>query len=889
MRNFDGKNGSLRMMKFLLKVYSPQFRRRFGDDLLGTIKSRLEVAAHKGKVVYVAVWVKMVLSMFGEGLRDRVSGLSRGRSSPRNSRIGASSDIGMDLWWALRSVVRAPGYSILIVGLLAVTIGANTAVFSVVNSILFDSLPYENSEDIQLLCETDPEGGGFCSNSFVNVADWNRRASNYVAIAAARGWSHNMSNGGRSEAVSVGLADQEIFNVFAFQPTIGRLFQRSDRAQAVTVLTHDAWRSRFGEDPSAIGSTISLDDESYEIIGVLPPGAEVPGMRGVAMWLPIRFDSADPENRNWRGFRAFGRLKSGVAPDPARQELTAIARALASEYPETNLGWGVSTRPLKDWVVGDSRTTLLAFLGAVALVLLVGCANITHLILTRTTRRSREIAIRSAIGAAPFRVSRMLLFENLWLGMGGALFGWFVASAGVSVFVALAPAAIPRLHEVSMDWRAALFLTIVTAISSIAVGLIPAVKGVRTNVEAALRTEGRGSTGSNRAAQSGLIVAEVALSLVLLLGAGLLMKTFTKFNQWSPGFETSGLLTTWVLASDAKYESGFDVSRLFLAATERIEAVPGVVSAGTASAGPLFGGGDGTVSAAPAGSLDDGGSEGVQLNWFDVGPGYLETLGVSLVAGRVFSEGDNRLAEPVAVLNRSAAARLFGSEAAVGKRVRMSERGSEVEVVGVVDDVTPLTPGEATAPEIYWPNLQRPRYASFLLIRVGGDQPTLVVPAIEAALADLDPDLSVATFATMEDRLGVRLVRPKFNALLISVFGLVAGALACVGIAGVVSFSVTGRMRELGVRKMLGATETSVLKMVMGETLRPIVAGLVGGLVGAVILSRFLTSMIFDLSPTDPATYSITVAAFTLVATVACWVPARMASRADPMIALRGD
>ena len=794
-----------------------------------------------------------------------------------------------DLKYSLRVLARNPGFAAAALLTLALGIGANTAIFSVVNSILFRPLPFPNAERLVVLCEENPSIAGFCIASPPNVEDWARQSSVFEELGVGRDWPFILKTEEGSEGLSGGIATPSFFRTLGLEPLQGRLFlpedQRMGRNQ-VAVLSHGLWQSRFGSDPSIIGRTISLDNQSFTVVGVLPAGAEVPRLEYVEIWTPLHIDPSAEEHRQWRGFKAYGRLAEGRTLQQARDEMDVITRRLAQAYPATNEGWSVSISSLHEHVVGSIRTTLWMFLGAMGFVLLIGCANVANLLLARATERRREFAVRAAIGAGQRRLMRLLLTESLLVALLAGALGMILSLWAVEAFLALAPGGIPRLDEVSIDRSALVFVTVLSVATCIVFGLAPALHASRLDLNRSLKEGDQRSPGrSGVRLRSILVTSEVALALVLLVGAGLLTRSFVQLLRWEPGFDQDNLMVTWLLASDGKYSDANQAVNIFQLAVEEVSSVPSVVSVSSTSAGPLFGGKEPDEFSIAGRPPPEPGQAPVAYR-YNIGPDYFRTLGVAVVRGREFTDADTRDAPPVAIVNEAMASRHFPSEDPIGRQVTVLSR--PMTIVGVAADVQPLRMGDPIEPEIYWPTSQRPRYATYLVIRTASD-PTSVIRPIEQRLKALDPDMEVSSFSTMGDLVERQLVRPRFNMMLMGVFGAAALLLAAIGIYGVISYSVAQRTREIGIRMALGASERNIVRSVVIRGMVPALAGVALGLAAAFGVTRVLLSLLVGVRPTDPLTFVAIAAILMLVAAVACYVPARRATRVDAVEALRSE
>ncbi|UCD23970.1 MAG: ABC transporter permease [Gemmatimonadota bacterium] len=820
-------------------------------------------------------------------VRERWSGRDAGKAF----KSGAREPVGglvRDVRYALRTLTRSPGFALVAVVTLALGIGANTAIFSVVNSILLRPLPVADADRLVSLCETNPAIAGFCIASPGNVEDWAQQSNSFESIGVARDWPFILKTDEGVQGIRGGIATPAFFNVLQFRPALGRLFVPEDLEPGnnrVVVLSDATWRSRFGSDVTIVGRNLTLGDEIYTVIGVLPAEAEVPRMEGFQLWAPLHFHPREQGGRSWRGFRALGRLAAGVTITEADAEMSTIAVRLAEQYPETNDGWGIRLVHLHEQVVGSVRPMLLVFLGAVGFVLLIGCANVANLLLARSSGRRRELAVRTALGASRGRLLRLLLSESVLLAVAGGGAGLLLAVWAVSTFVSLAPGSIPRLDEVAIDGRVLGFALLVSLLTSLVFGLLPSLQATSLNLNEELKEGDRASSSGRLGIRSLLVVSQVALALMLLIGAALLTQSFATLLRWKPGFDQSNLLTVWLLASTGKYESADQVSLVFEQAVEEVGALPSVESVGRTSAGPLFGGRETDEFVIEGRPLPAPG-DGPVARWFDVGPKYFGTLGVPLVKGRGLEPSDAAGMTPVAVINESAVRRYWPGEDPLGQRVTI--RGETRTIVGVVSDVRPLRPGTPIDPEVYWPQAQSPRYATFLVIRTKTD-PLSAVEGIRKRLQQLDPDMRVSSLTTLRQRMSRELVGPRFNMLLIGIFASVALLLAAVGIYGVVAYTVARRTREMGIRVALGARGWDIVRSVAAHGMVPTTVGLVLGLLGAVGLTRVLESLLFGVSPTDPVTFAGVAVVLAAVAALACYVPARRATRVEAVVALREE
>jgi putative ABC transport system permease protein len=795
-----------------------------------------------------------------------------------------------DLRYAVRTLLKSPGFTLVAVATLALGIGVSVAIFSVVDNVLLRPLPFPDSRRLVALCELHPSVEGFCIASPPDVEDWARSSRALASVGLGRGWAFTARHGTVTELVDGGLATPALFRTLQISPAIGRLFRPEEVGPGarVVVLSDALWRTAYGADRATVGRTIVLDGNSYEIIGVLPPRADVPHLEQARLWVPLPFDPRDEANRQWRGFEVIGRLAPGTTLATAAAELGTIQRDLGVRYPATNRDWGVRVEPLLDNIVGPVRSTLLVFMGAVAILLLVACVNVTNLLVARGASREREFALRSALGARPRRLFRLIATESLVMALLSGAAGLVVARWTVDVLLPFMPNPLPRLDAIALDARVVGFAVVLTVLAGLFAGLVPAARAARFDLAGAIK-EGHHPAVWRKTLglRGGLVVAEVAMAFVLATGAGLLARSFASLLEWKPGFDQTNLVTFWTLASDGKYRDQPSVAALFERVKAELRSIPGVTSLGMASSGPLFGGTE-TDEFVIDGASSGATAEPVVARWYDMDAGYFPTLGVALRHGRWFTGADRQGAPPVALINEAMARRYFAGADPVGRRLHMKNAATPLEIVGVVADIPPFLPGTPVQPEIYWPFPQSPRWASYFVLRHSGS-PTAIMRVVESRLHDVDPDLEASSVATLEDRVGVQLRRPRFNLLLIGVFAAFALALTVVGVYGVIAASVTSRTREIGLRIALGATARQVLAMVVREGLLLAGLGVAIGLFAAVWLTRVAVRMVYGVTPGDVPTRVAVVVLLAVAAALACYLPARRAARVDPMAALRSE
>jgi putative ABC transport system permease protein len=806
----------------------------------------------------------------------------------RRSEILGS--IRQDARYAARSLRRAPVFAAAALLTLALGIGATTAVFSVVYGVLLRPLPYAAPERLVQLWETSTRAPGDRNPiSVLNYRDWTTRSR---SLASSTAYAYNLfsvSGDGTPEQVQGAQLLGDLTGVLGVRPLLGRgIGARDERAHTV-VIGEGLWRRRYGADPGIIGRAIRMNGQPYAVVGVMPASFTFP-RPDVELWTGYATILARPEWADERGRRfqrAIARLRPGVSAAAASAELDAIARRLATEFPDENPGAGAVAVPLHEQVVGDVRPALLVLMGAVVCVLLIATANVAHLLLGRTTARERELSLRAALGAGRGRVMQQLLTESIVLAAAGGLGGVLLAHLGVAALRALSPDAIPRLDDVRVDSWALAFAAAAVVVTGTLVGLIPAVRGARHDLASSMRqgTRGGGAGRRRHTTQGVLVAAEVAASLLLLVGAGLFLRSFHRLSAVDAGVESTGVVAMLAAASPTKYPDAERQRAVFDQITERIATIPGVQAVGLCDCrAPDYARSAGSVR------IEGGATDARELpNAFQIraGANYFGTLRIPVLAGRAFTPADRARAPLVVVVNRTFARRHLATDAAGAVGRRVSFGGDEWRtIVGVVDDVRYSGLAAAVDPAVYYPFAQDPFLGMEVFVRTARD-PLHVVPAIRRAVLDVDAELPISRVATLEAGLAKSIAGDRFNATLLTLFAAIAFALAAIGIYGVVSYGVTQRRHEMGVRVALGAQRRDVIRLVVGRALRPVVAGVAIGLAAAVAATRVAQGLLYGTSPHDPATYAAMAALLLGVGALAAYAPSRRAATADPVSALR--
>jgi putative ABC transport system permease protein len=788
-----------------------------------------------------------------------------------------------DVRLALRTLAKTPAFTAAVIATIALGIGATTAIFTVVDAILLRPLPFPGSERAVVLCETNPSIGNWCGASPANVADWTRTSRTLESAGVARTEGFIAQAGNENYSVMGGIASPGFFRVLGARPLYGRLFADRDMDRAsnqVVMVSHTFWRQRLGGDPRVVGQGIVLDKKPFTIIGVLPPDVYVPPpVAEVDVWKPLTASIDDVEDRSWRGFRAIGLMAPGTSPASLQAELETIRGQLAKAYPEANRNWGLRIAGLRAETVGEVSATLWVFFAAVGFVLLIACANVASLLLVRASGRAVEFALRTSLGAPRRRLVQQLVTESFVMSLAGGGLGLLLAAWATSAFVALAPASIPRLSEVAIDARIAVFAFVLSAVTALIFGSAPARQASKADLNVVLKGH-RGAVAADTRLRSTLVVVELALAMMLLVGAGLLVRSFGRLSAWDPGFDREGLVTPWMVTS---YRTVGEAVPAMERVRDAVAAVPGVRAAALGSAGPLFGGIETSglkIEGRPAFDPHDMPT----IRWFDIDPHYFRALGIRLLRGRDFTAADTERAAPVALVNDTFARRFLAGSDPIGQRVTVQNQLAEI--VGVVADVKPLRPDGAVEPEIYWPIRQYRRLGAYLVLRttpgVSG-----IEKSVRARAASVDATIQLSPFVSLDERLRRNLVTPRFNMLLVAAFAVVAVLLAAVGVYGVIAYGVASRTREIGVRMALGATPRGLVASLVRQGMIVTGLGIAIGCAGALAIGRLMAALLYGLSAGDPLTLAGSIVLFALVAFAACWLPARRASRVDPISALR--
>jgi putative ABC transport system permease protein len=817
-----------------------------------------------------------------------------------NRRRNMIADFLQDLRYGVRMLVKQPGFTLIAMLTLALGIGANTTIFSVINAMLLQPIAYPEAERLVLVWESqadDPTVQNIVAAP--NFEDWKQQNDVFAAMTIfdSAGKGYDLSGGGEPEQVSGVRVSSNFFRVLGVQPRLGRAFlpeEETPGKHRVVVLSDGLWRTRYNSDPALIGKTIRVDGEDFTVIGVMPPSFAFNfGGPPRQMWVPIAYTKGDRE-RSSNSFFCLARLKPGVTLEQARAQMKTIGARLAEQYPEDNGGEIVRLDPINDFGLEQRRNTLFTLLAVAGFVLLIACINVANLLMSRGAVRQRELAIRAALGASRSRTIRQLLTESLLLASAGGVAGMLLAFWGSSLLLNILPGrlrAVPfrTLDSISMDWKVLAFTWGVTCLTGALFGLAPALIFSKRNVNEALQEGSRGTSGGGSKLRQGLVVVEVALALIVLTGAGLMIQSMRRVLNVAPGLDPTNVLTmTMSLPQENLYYSPPLHPNFARELQAQVGSIPGIVSVSAVSHLPISG------ARAGRGFVIEGRGDPGQENQPSAGysvicPNYFQTLGIKLVAGREFTEQDTASAPPVIVINEAMAARYWPNENPIGKRIKIGLFNSEnpwMTIIGLARDVKKNGLDQRPQREFFRPYNQAAWPTMTIVARTVSPPASFVTP-IKQALLRVEPERAVSDIRTMDEVIAYSIAPRRFPMLLLAAFSFIALALAAVGIAGVVSFSVAQRTREIGIRMALGASNGAVLRLVLNRSMSAAFIGIGLGLLGSFGLTRFLTGMLFEVQPMDPLVLSLVAVLLSGVAFAACYLPARRATKVDPLVALR--
>ena len=798
-------------------------------------------------------------------------------------------DVIKDVRYALRVLARKPMFTAVAVITLALGIGATTAIFSVVYGVLLRPLNYPEPEQLVVLRESNPSKQPDAQIAPGNFLEWQRQNTVFSDLAAYRNVSYNLTADGDPERLLAARVSAGLFKMLSVQPLLGRAFSAEEDQpgrEKVVIVSEGLWQRRFGSDPNIVGRSLKLSGEDFTVVGVVSNEFRLPDQRKRELWTPIAFTETETRLHHARYIEAIARLKPGVSLAQAEAEMTAIAGRLAQANAATNQGWTVKLARVLDFTVGDARKILWILFAAVGIVLLIACSNVSSLLLARAATRQKEIAIRVAIGAGRVRIARQLATESLVLALLGALAAWPIAVWGLQALLAIAPADLPRLAEVTIDKRALLFTLGVTLLTALLVGLVPMLQLAKTDVNHALKQGGDRAFGRGHIGNL-LIAAEVALAFVLLIGGTLLLRSIWNAYQVDPGFDEHNALAVTLQVSEKKYANKQQIASLSQQLIHDVSTLPGVRATGIARILPIVH--DLSIGYYLEGQPRESDENLPITNYSAVSPDYFNAMGIPLIAGRAFTERDAQESPRVAIVSAQMAQEAFGGANPIGKRINVATGPESFrEIVGVVGDVMQKGFADRIRPHVYEPFAQAPTPFMTLVVRTSSD-PSALVPAIREKVLALDHELPLQRVTTLDQFIPDSIRTQRFASRLMAAFAGIALVLAIAGIYGVVSYSVAQRTRDLGIRVALGAQVTDVMTLVLKQGMRFVLAGEAIGLAAAYSLSEYIRVALYGVTPTDTLTFITVGVGLFLVALAACYVPARRASRVDPMVALREE
>jgi putative ABC transport system permease protein len=811
------------------------------------------------------------------------------------------SSLAQDLRYAFRTFSNSPSSTAVAILVLGLGIGANAAIFSVTDAALFRSLPYKDPGRIVFIWGNKlSKGMREQMLSPADYKDYQTRSQGFDRLGAIRSESSVLTGGEAPERVQTAAVSATIFEILGMRPVLGRVFTPQEDQPGhnhIAILSDGFWQRHFARDDGVLGKTVELDGNAFTIVGVAPPGFGLPESKS-ELWIPYAPDPADllPSNRALRFLTVLGQLRAGTSLEQAQSEMRIVAGQLAREYPDKNAGFSIDLVPLREQLVGDLRPTLWMLMAAVAVVLLIACVNAAHLLLVQAGAREKEIAVRTALGANPMRLVRQVLTESVLLALIAGLLGLLLAYWGTWLLAKLAPGGIPEAGNIAPDWRVLAFTLGVSVATGLAFGLAPALSITRSNLNLVLRSGGRGATG-NRAQgrlRDILLACEVASSAVLLIGAGLLIRSLIHLQDVNPGFRPDHVLTMELSLPPDRYP-GLKVGLFYEQLLHRVGRLPGVQSAGISRFLPLSGN-DASGNFQIEGQPPLGSADQPRAKFRTASGGYFAALGIPLIRGRLFDNRDNQHTPKVVVINETAARRYWPHEDPIGKRILSGfDRDQWSTIIGVVGDVKHAGLDAAVQPETYYHYLQIPpetmnfaESTMSLAIRTAAD-PDAMASSVRAELRAIDPSQPVFDVRAMEDLVESSIARPRFRTFLVSVFAALALALSSLGLYGVIAYSVSQRITELGIRMALGAEPGSILKLVVWHAAKLALFGLLGGVAMILAAGHVISRFLFGINPADPVTLAAASLVILLVAITASWVPALRAARVDPAIALRAE
>jgi putative ABC transport system permease protein len=899
MAGFDGIRRALRV-----SFGAKSVNRAVADEIEFHIDARIRDLTARG--VSASEAQAMALREFGDvrAAQAELAQIDR-RILGRDARAEWWADVRRDVFVAIRSLGRQPVLTAAILITLALGIGANAAIFTVVQSALLTPLPYDRPDRLVHLWQTRTADDDRTEASYPDFVDWRATAPTFAQLEGYDATNVTIGVGDVPTRIQGGRVTSGFFAMLGVNASLGRLFVAGEDlpgAARIVVISNAFWHKQYGADPRVIGRTLTIDNAPYEIVGVLPERFQFAPIGVTDIWVPLDRSAETRAERFNHWLNVVGRLRDGVTVDDAVRDLALVMRRLASEYPETNAGRSAIAVPLRDEIVGDVRPLLLVLSGAVTLVLVIACANVAGLLLARSISRSRELAIRTALGASRWRLVRQLLTESLVLSVAGGALGVWIAIAGARVLVAAIPegmrSGMPYWEDVHLD-TTTLFYTMAVAVGTgVLFGLVPAITASRASMTDLLRRGGRGIAGGRTRLRDVIVAGEIALTIVLLVGTGLLVRSLRELLRVNPGFDAGQVMTARIAVAGPRYSDDATLRRFFSDVIARVSAGPGVAAVGAVSNLPLNGGGTNTfrVSGLPEPSP----SSRPEATMRAVAGDYFSAMRIRMVEGRAFTSRDDSAAAPVIIINQSLAKQLLGPKRALGARFRFyAFPEQEWEVVGVVADVKTSRLDAAAPPTVYYSQLQAPQNRMSLAVRlgcpfgtnVGSCSESAIAAIVRRAVAESDPNVPVYAVATMEQQLvdSPAVFARRYPLLLVGLFAATALVLAVVGLYGVISYSVAQRAREFGIRAALGASPGAIRQSVLRRASVVAGAGVLVGAPAALAASGVMRGMLYGVKAADPLTYVGACALLTGVALIASWIPARRATRIDPTVALRAD
>ena len=801
-----------------------------------------------------------------------------------------------DLRYGIRMLGQKPAFTFIAVLALALGIAANSAIFSVVNTVLLRPLAYKDPERLALVwTKFEPD----LPQNWVSgpeVVDFRERAQSFEELAVLSWNTVGLTGVGDPEQVTAGAVSANLFPMLGIEPARGRFFTADEDkpgGDRVALLSHGLWQGRFAGDPNLVNQTIELDGQNTTVIGILPPDfgilpPDAQSPKNIDIWVPLAVDlKALPRGNH--GYRVIGKTRPGITVEQARAELEGVGEQMDQEFYQ-NANFGATAVPFLGHVVRNIRPALLILLGAVSFVLLIACANVANLLLARAASREKEIAIRTALGAGRLRIIRQLLTESVVLAIVSGVVGLALTVIGLKALVALAPDNVPRLNEVGVDLRVLAFTFGVSLLTGVVFGLVPAFQASRPDMNESLKEGGKGSSkgARGRRIRNLLVVSEVALALVLLTGAGLMIRSFLRLQEVDPGFKPEGVITMRLQIPQSRYPDNTQIVSFYQRAIEKVKTLPGVEYAGAVSNMPLSGSySSGTVTVdQPSASIDNASFEADRRS---ITPEYFQAMGIEMQRGSSFTGSETADGQGVVIVDETFASRFWPGEDPIGRRIKLGGNQSTapwLTIVGVAGHAKHYNLNSKGREQVYFPHAQRQTRTLFLAVRTSGD-PSALVGAIRGQIWALDPSQPLSDIQTMEQRVYSSVAQPRFNTMLLGIFAGVALILAAIGVYGVMNYAVSQRTHEIGIRMALGAKQRDIFGLVVGQGMLLVIIGIGIGIVGALIVTRLMASMLFGVTATDPATFAGVALVLILVSLVASYIPARKATRVDPMVALR--